>query len=86
MTDGMSKSESIEMMKRCSNEIKDLRAQIARLEPKADAYDNLVTVLGLLPKTSRGFGEDLAWRLDKRIEELLQQPAAGVTDGSVGGG
>jgi len=66
----MPDNEAIEMMKRASAEIKELRFQIARLEPKADAYDKLSIVLELLPRPRRGEGEDIAWKLDKRIAEL----------------
>jgi hypothetical protein len=38
----MNNAEAIQMMNRCKQEILSLRAVIARLEPKADAYDNLV--------------------------------------------
>lgn len=41
----MKNAEAIQMMNRCKQEILSLRAVIARLEPKADAYDNLVRVL-----------------------------------------
>lgn len=71
-------AEAIEMMNRCKHEIMGLRAEIARLAPKADAYDNLVTVLGLLPKPSVGYSEDMVWLLDKRIQELQSQPAEPV--------
>lgn len=67
-------AELIEVMKRCSGEIKSLRAEIARLQPKADAYDKLSIVLNLLPRQSQAYGEDLAWRLDQRIAELSKQP------------
>lgn len=67
--------EAIDMMNRCKHEIMGLRAQIAHLQPKADAYDNLVIVLGLLPRQSVGMGEDMVWMLDKRIRELSPQPA-----------
>lgn len=62
--------EAIEMMNRCKHEITELRAQINRLKPKADAYDNLATVLRLLPQPGIGMSEDLIWVLDKRIREL----------------
>ena len=62
--------EAIEMMTRCKQEIQGLRAQIERLKPKAEAYDNLVIVLSLLPRPSVGMGEDLVWTIDKRINEL----------------
>lgn len=71
----ISNAEAIEMMNRCKHEIMDLRATIDRLRPKADAYDNLATVLRLLPQPSVGMGEDMVWRLDKRIEELTPKPA-----------
>lgn len=70
----ISNQEAIQMMNRCKDEILSLRARIDRLQPKADAYDNLVTVLGLLPQKSIGMGEDLVWTLDKRIRELQPKP------------
>ncbi len=68
---GMSDQEAIQMMKRASHEIKSLRAQIENLQPKADAYDSIRQILHLLPKPSQGYGEDVAWLLDKRIKELI---------------
>jgi len=72
----MKNAEAIQMMNRCKQEILSLRAVIARLEPKADAYDNLVRVLRLLPQPSVGMGEDMVWILDKRIRELEPKPEA----------
>lgn len=69
-TASMNEREQIEMMRRASDEIKTLRAEIGRLQPKADAYEKLSQVLGLLPQPSRGYGEDVAWMLDKRIKEI----------------
>lgn len=74
--------EMIEMMQRCKSEIIDLRRQVERLQPKADAYDNLTTVLRLLPRPSQGMSEDLAWALERRIEKLASEEkeadAAGI--------
>ena len=70
MRETMETKEAIEMMTRCKQEIMSLRAQIDRLTPKADAYDKLAIVLGLLPRQSVGMGEDLVWVLDKRMREL----------------
>jgi hypothetical protein len=78
MAPEMSNREAIEMMNRCKHEIAGLRAQIAGLAPRAEAYDNLVTVLRLLPRPSQGMGEDLVWVLDKRIQELQPKPAPAV--------
>ena len=72
----MKSAEAIQMMNHCKQEILSLRAVIARLEPKADAYDNLVRVLRLLPQPSVGMGEDMVWILDKRIRELEPKPEA----------
>lgn len=73
----MNNVEAIEMMNRCKNEILQLRGVINRLQPKAEAYDNLVVVLGLLPRPSVGMGEDLVWVLDKRLKELTpEEPKA----------
>lgn len=66
----MHDSEAIQMMRRSSSEIKDLRAQCDRLAPKAQAYDLLTKILDLLPGRSQGYTEDLAYALDKRIKEL----------------
>lgn len=75
MTDTINNREAIEMMNRCKREIVGLRATIDRLKPKADAYDNLAIVLGLLPQRSMGMGEDVVWTLDKRIRELTPPKA-----------
>lgn len=66
----MNNAEAIQMMERCKHEIRDLRAVIDRLRPKAEAYDNLASVLRLLPQPSIGMSEDMVWVLDKRIREL----------------
>ena len=75
MTD-ISNKEAIEMMQRCKHEIAGLRAELASLRPKADAYDNISSILRLLPGPSIGMSEDLVWVLDKRIRELTPQPAS----------
>ena len=76
MRETIDNREAIEMMNRCKQEIISLRAMIDRLQPKADAYDNLAIVLHLLPRPGIGMGEDLVWILDKRIRELEPKPAA----------
>lgn len=75
MPELMDTKEAIEMMNRCKNEIVSLKATIDRLRPKAEAYDNLATLLRLLPQPSIGMGEDLVWVLDKRIRDLTPKPA-----------
>lgn len=75
MKETMEAKEALEMMNRCKQEIVSLRATISRLEPKADAYDKLAIVLGLLPRQGVCMGEDLVWTLDKRMRELQPKPA-----------
>lgn len=71
------------MAEAAAREIEGLRAQIATLTPKAHAYDNLSIVLRLLPQQSQGYGEDMAWKLRKRAEELrAPEPAAEPEDGA----
>lgn len=75
MRDAIDNKEAIDMMQRCKQEIVGLRATIDRLKPKADAYDNLAIVLGLIPRQGTGMGEDLVWIIDKRLRELQPKPA-----------
>jgi hypothetical protein len=70
--------EAIEMMARCRDEIRHLRAINARLAPKAEAWDQLTKVLNLLPQPTQGYAEDLAWALDKRIEVMKAAAASPV--------
>lgn len=73
---------AIEMMQRCVEEIDTLRGRIAALEPKAHAYDSLAQVLRMVPQPSQGYGEDLAWKLRREIDNLKKQmvePAAAET-------
>ncbi|MFT4115443.1 hypothetical protein [Bradyrhizobium sp.] len=72
----MPDKEAVDMMRRCKDEIVGLRAEIERLKPKAHAYDSVSTVLRLLPQPSAGMSEDLVWRLDKRIRELVKPESA----------
>jgi hypothetical protein len=70
----MHDKEAIEMMQRCIHDIRDLRRQIEVLAPKAEAYDALRDVIRFLPKPSVGYGEDITWTLQKRIQELQPKP------------
>ena len=67
----MGNQEAIQMLQRCSEEIRMLRAQRDTLAPKAEAYDLLCRIIGLLPsQQNRTYGEDVIWRIEKRIAEL----------------
>ena len=72
--------EALQMMVRCKDKIQNLRSQIDRLKPKADAYDNLAIILSLLPRQSMGASEDLVWVLDKRMRELKEASSTEISD------
>ncbi len=77
----MKDRDAIQMMQRCREEIKMLRMRVADLAPRADAYDSVKAVLGLIqPGVNQGYSEDLAWRLDKEIADLESaEPVETVT-------
>ena len=59
-----------DILSRCKNEILLLRGHIARLEPKAEAYDALVTLIRLFPQPSRGYSEDMVWKIDQVLKAM----------------
>lgn len=71
----VSAEEFIETAELSAAEIRALRAQVAELAPKAKAYDALVTVLGFVPRQSQGYGVDLAFQLERRVDELRKDAA-----------
>lgn len=76
----MNDEEAIEMMKFCRQEIISMKAQLEHLKPKAEAYDNITSILRLLPKGSEAYTQDLTWRLEKRIKELTPKPIENKVD------
>lgn len=66
----MKDRDVVDMIDNTIAEITMLRAEIARLAPKADAYDTITSILGLMPKPSQGHGVDIVWRLKKQADEL----------------
>lgn len=73
----MTPDEQVDMLRRCRDEIVLLRGHIARLEPKAEAYDALVKVLRFIPNPPQGYAEDVVWRIEREIEtiERLRTPS-----------
>lgn len=49
-------------------EIISLRRRVADLEPKAEAYSALVTVIGFIQGNSAGYGVDAAWQIKQLLE------------------
>lgn len=69
------------MLKRGIEEIQTLRSINEKLAPRAEAYDNIVKILGLLPRSDRtGMGEDVIWLMKKRLEELSESDNESTTD------
>ena len=79
----MEDHEAIQMMQRCVHELRQLRKDRDALRAKAEAWDILSTVVGLIPGRGISMDEDLAWRLEKHIEELQPKPARPTDEGSV---
>jgi hypothetical protein len=73
----MNDKEAIEMMRRASDEIKTLRRTIEQLAPKADAYDAIRQMQDMMPRRTQGYGEDVAYLLDRRIKEIEDAAAKG---------
>lgn len=72
----MRNQDIVDMIERCIAEVEGLRRENDRLRPKAEAYDAIAAILGLLPHPPQGYGEDIVWRLRKQADELRAQPLA----------
>jgi hypothetical protein len=76
----MNNQEALQMLNRCKHEITQLRATVEYLKPKADAYDNITTILRLFsPQTGMLSGDDLIRTIQKRIDELTPKPEPNPT-------
>lgn len=76
MSEKMTDNDIIDMANRCIEEITALRAQVAALAPKADAYDTLRSVVRLAtPPDPRCMSEDIVWRLKRQIDSLKESKA-----------
>ena len=72
----MEDKEAIDMMQRCVDEIQTQRRIVEHLSPRAEAYEVIRDIVRMQPRQSQGYGEDLVWRLKKKIEELQPKPKA----------
>lgn len=67
----MHDKETVQMMKRCRDEIRGLQARIDKLEPKAEAYMLVLKIIDMISSSvARPMKEDLSYTLDRRIQEL----------------
>lgn len=76
MTEPFTKGNVAQMAERAAQEIENLRRINLALAAKADAYDTVTAILGLLPKRGESMGEDLAWMLRRRAAELREPELA----------
>lgn len=67
---GMSINEQAQMLMRVGEDIRQLRNEIDRLRPRAEAYDAIASILGLLPKRLQGAGEDCLWQVERKLREI----------------
>jgi len=72
----MEDKEAIDMMQRCIDEIETQRRIVEHLSPRTEAYEVIRDIVRMQPQRTQGYGEDLVWRLKKRIEELQPKPKA----------
>jgi hypothetical protein len=68
--------EAIDMMQRCVEELETQRRIVQHLQPQAEAYEVIRDIVRMSPKQTQGYGEDLVWRLKKKIAELQPKPEA----------
>lgn len=72
----MEDKEAIDMMNRCIDELQAQRRIIEHLSPQAEAYEVIRDIVRMQPKPSQGYGEDLVWRLKRKVTELSEKSNA----------
>lgn len=56
------------LLEAAANEIRMLRAAVQALGTKAEAYDAITQILGMMPSNRSGGGvPDLAWQIDRYL-------------------
>lgn len=76
----MKDKDAIDMARRAVEEIKMLRGAMSSAAPRAQAYDLIEKIMGLIPAKSQGYGEDIVWRLEKQIADLEANAAPKVAE------
>lgn len=63
--------ETKQLLTDAANEIRDLRRQNERLSIRVNAIDDMLQLLNSTPpKSSQGFSEDIAWKIDKHLKAI----------------
>lgn len=78
---GALKQELVGAMMAANAEIQQLRGEISRLKPKAEAYDTMTAIVRSMNRGSgEGMGQDLVWFFNRRIDELSAAPRKAPLD------
>lgn len=72
----MDDKQTISTMQQAVDEITALRGQLSLLRPKAEAFDAITTILGMMPQPSQGYGVDIVWQLRRAIDDMTPKPEA----------
>jgi hypothetical protein len=63
-------------------EIKRLRSQVDYLAPRSEAYGAIVKVLGMISGPGQGYGPDVAWAIERFLQEHQSASASFSTEPS----
>lgn len=69
----MERPELVRLLRMAHDEIITLRRQVADLEPRARAYDNIDRIIRMIPRAPQGHGEDVAWSLKQTVERITAE-------------
>lgn len=65
--------QEISLLHSALHEIRGLRSRLAEVEPKAQAYDVLATIVGLIPRPTQGYGMDVAWQIEHFLKSQTEE-------------
>lgn len=69
----MDDKEALAIMQRCLSEVKETRARIDYLAPRAEAFIVISKIMDLVPGRSVGMSEDIVWILNREITKLTEK-------------
>lgn len=69
-------NEQISLLKQAAEEITSLRRQNELMNTRLHMFDSMMRVFNVSPGggMSCGMGEDIAWKINKYLEEMEKQP------------
>lgn len=73
----MTNRDALQMLSVLREEILSLRAHVARLQPKAEAYELISKILHVTVKDQGGgMGEDVLWKIDEQRRKIEAEEEA----------